>query len=75
MEIKNHVIQGIKFIESPNQNERPNDPQISLIVIHSISLPPKKYNNDHIEKFFLNELDHSLDIFYKDIEGLKVSSR
>ena len=74
MEIKNHVIQGIKFIESPNQNERPNHPQISLIVIHSISLPPKKYNNDHIEKFFLNELDHSLDIFYKDIEGLKVSS-
>ena len=46
MEIKNHVIQGIKFIESPNQNERPNHPQISLIVIHSISLPPKKYNND-----------------------------
>ena len=74
MEIKNHVIQGIKFIESPNQNERPNHPQISLIVVHSISLPPKIYNNDHIEKFFLNELDHSLDIFYKDIEGLKVSS-
>ena len=54
MEIKNHVIQGIKFIESPNQNERPNHPQISLIVVHSISLPPKKYNNDHIEKFFLH---------------------
>ena len=52
MEIKNHVIQGIKFLESPNQNERPNHTQISLIVIHSISLPPKKYNNDHIERFF-----------------------
>ena len=37
MELKNHVIQGIKFIESSNQNERPNNAEISLIVIHSIS--------------------------------------
>ena len=42
MEIKDHVIQGIKFLESPNQNERPNHAEITLIVIHSISLPPKK---------------------------------
>ena len=74
MEIKNHILQNIKFLKSPNFNERPHNTKISLIVIHAISLPPKQYNNDHIEKFFLNELDFSLDIFYKDIEGLKVSS-
>ena len=44
------------------------------MVIHSISLPPKKYNTDHIEKFFMNELDFRLDDFYKEIDGLKVSS-
>jgi AmpD protein len=37
-------------------------------------LPPKKYNTDHIEKFFLNELDFSSHNFYKNIEGMKVSA-
>ena len=74
MEIKNHILQDIKFLKSPNFNERPNNIEINLLVIHSISLPPKKYNTDHIEKFFMNELDFKLDDFYKEIDGLKVSS-
>ena len=74
MEIKNHILQDIKFLKSPNFNERPNNIEINLLVIHSISLPPRKYNTDHIEKFFMNELDCRLDNFYKEIDGLKVSS-
>ena len=54
MEIKNHILQDIKFLKSPNFNERPENIEINLLVIHSISLPPKKYNTDHIEKFFMN---------------------
>ena len=45
-----------------------------MLVIHSISLPPKKYNTDHIERFFLNELDFSSHNFYKNIDGMKVSA-
>jgi len=74
MEIKNHILQDVKFLKSPNFNERPANIEINLLVIHSISLPPKKYNTDHIEKFFMNELDFRLDDFYKEIDGLKVSS-
>jgi len=74
MEIKNHILQDIKFLKSPNFNERPKNIEINLLVIHSISLPPKKYHTDHIEKFFMNELDFRLDDFYKEIDGLKVSS-
>ena len=74
MEIKNHILKDIKFLKSPNFNERPRNIEISLLIIHSISLPPKKYNTDHIEKFFMNELDIKLDDFYKEIDGLKVSS-
>src|SRR5210317_927521 len=74
MEIKNHILQDIKFLKSPNFNERPENIEINLLVIHSISLPPKKYGTDHIEKFFMNELDCRLDDFYKEIKGLKVSS-
>ncbi|MDB4856579.1 1,6-anhydro-N-acetylmuramyl-L-alanine amidase AmpD [Gammaproteobacteria bacterium] len=74
MRIKNHRLQDINFLESPNFNDRPIDEDISLLVIHSISLPPKKYNTDHIERFFLNELDFSSNNFYKNIDGMKVSA-
>ena len=74
MKIKNHRLQDINFLESPNFNDRPIDEDISLLVIHSISLPPKKYNTDHIERFFLNELDFSSHDFYKNIDGMKVSA-
>ena len=74
MKIKNHRLQDINFLESPNFNNRPVDEDISLLVIHSISLPPKKYNTDHIERFFLNELDFSSHNFYKNIDGMKVSA-
>lgn len=74
MKIKNHRLQNINFLESPNFNDRPIDEDISLLVIHSISLPPKKYNTDHIERFFLNELDFSSHNFYKNIDGMKVSA-
>ena len=74
MKIKNHRLQDINFLESPNFNDRPVDEDISLLVIHSISLPPKKYNTDHIEKFFLNELDFSSHNFYKNIDGMQVSA-
>jgi len=74
MEVKNNRLQGVKFLESPNFNDRPKGCDISLLVIHSISLPPKTYNTNHIEKFFLNELDFSLHNFYKEIQDIKVSS-
>ena len=74
MKIKNHRLQDINFLESPNFNDRPVDEDISLLVIHSISLPPKKYNTDHIERFFLNELDFSSHSFYNKINGMKVSA-
>ena len=74
MKIKNHRLQDINFLESPNFNDRTVDEDISLLVIHSISLPPKKYNTDHIERFFLNELDFSSHNFYKNIDGMKVSA-
>ena len=74
MIINNHLIADIKFLESPNFNTRPTDTSINLLVIHSISLPPKVYGSNHIENFFLNKLDHSLDPFYEEIKELKVST-
>ena len=74
MKIKDHKIEDIAFLESPNFNDRPDPNNISLIVIHSISLPSKNYNNDHVESFFLNNLDISKNESFKEISDLKVSS-
>ena len=67
-------LKGVRRVVSPNCNQRPADTKINLLVIHNISLPPGQYGGDHIERFFTNRLDHSLDPFYKEIEGVKVSS-
>ena len=40
MELRDHIVQGIKFLKSPNFNIRPENLDIDLLVIHSISLPP-----------------------------------
>ena len=74
MLIENHIFKDTKFIQSPNFNERPNESDIRLIVIHSISLPPNVYGGDYVEKFFLNKLDSKDHKYFENIVDLKVSS-
>ena len=72
--IKDNLIEGVTFHSSPNFDSRPKDTDISLIVIHSISLPPGKYGGNEIKNFFLNELDTSNHEYFESIKNLKVSS-
>ena len=59
---------------SPNYDERPSETDISLIVIHGISLPPGKYGGHYIDQLFCNQLDPNEHPYFKEIDGLKVSS-
>ena len=52
-----HTLEPIRFVASPNFNDRAPDCFISLIVIHSISLPPAQFGNNFIDQFFTNQLD------------------
>ena len=72
--IKDNLIEGVTFHSSPNFDSRPKDTDISLIVIHSISLPPGKYGGNEIKDFFLNKLDTSNHEYFESIKNLKVSS-
>jgi AmpD protein len=69
---------GCKHIQSDNYNERPKSDgvscDISLVVIHCISLPEGEYNNQNVESLFQNKLDCSLDKGFKSLEGVKVSA-
>jgi N-acetyl-anhydromuramoyl-L-alanine amidase len=53
---------------------RPADTPISLVVLHSISLPPGEYGGDAIEQLFTNRLDWGAHPYYDGIRGLRVSA-
>lgn len=61
-------------LPSPNYNERPNPQNISLLVIHNISLPPEQFGHSYICDFFTNCLDISADPYFEEIADLQVSS-
>ena len=47
----------MRIVDSPNHDERPPGTEISLVVLHSISLPPGEYGGESIERLFTNCLD------------------
>jgi len=59
---------------SPNQDKRPDEIDIGLIVVHGISLPPGKFGNNYIDQLFCNQLNPNEHPYFKEISGLKVSS-
>jgi len=61
-------------IISPNYDHRPDNTQISLIVIHNISLPPQIYGGQGVVELFTNQLDPNAHPYYAEIHHLKVSS-
>lgn len=65
---------GARRCESPNHGVRPVGADISLALIHSISLPPGVYSGDGVERLFTNRLDWDEHPYYQKIRGLTVSS-
>ena len=59
---------------SPHWNLRPRDTDISLLVIHCISLPAGQFGNSYIDDLFMGVLDSSADPSFADLAGLRVSS-
>jgi len=47
---------------------------VTLVVVHSISLPPGEYGGDAIERLFTNRLDHAAHPYYERLRGLEVSA-
>jgi len=64
----------MRIVDSPNHDERPPGTQITLVVLHSISLPPGQYGGDAIERLFTNCLDPQAHPYFREICELKVSA-
>ena len=70
---KSYYLEGAKQCPSPNCSERQSD-EISLLVIHNISLPPGEFGGGNVEKLFTNQLASEDHPYFKEISSLKVSS-
>ncbi len=64
---------GVRHCPSPNFNERP-DGEVSLLVIHNISLPPAQFATGKVHEFFQNCLDHTEHPYFEGISHLRVSA-
>ena len=65
--------QGVRRCPSPNFNTRP-DGEISLLVIHNISLPPGQFGTGKVQEFFQNKLDATEHPYFEGIRELTVSA-
>lgn len=65
---------GARWCPSPNFGARPEEADISLLVVHNISLPPGQFGGSHIEDFFCNRLQSQAHPYFATIAGLQVSA-
>lgn len=74
LNIKNGRLIRQKQRPSPHFSPRPNPKDISLLVIHYISLPPEEFGGDFIDLFFQGKLDPNLHPYFEEIKALRVSA-
>jgi len=74
MQIDRHWLTGADRIQSPNFDDRPDVDDISLIVIHCISLPPREFGHAYIDQLFCNQLDPAAHPYFEGIQRLQVSA-
>ena len=65
-----------RWCPSPNFNARPQNEngEVSLLVIHNISLPPAQFGTGCVQQFFCNQLDTTAHPYFAEIKDLQVSS-
>lgn len=68
------LLDTAQFIASPNYDERPTGTDISLLVMHNISLPPNEFGGDGVIELFTNHIDPQAHPYYQSLQELKVSA-
>ncbi len=67
-------VQGVRQVPTCRYGPRPQPIDISLIVIHGISLPPGSFGGPYVDDIFLNTLDPSAHPYFAKVAGLEVST-
>lgn len=68
------LVAGARQVASPNCDERPAGAVPTLLVVHSISLPPGVFEGDAVEQLFTNRLPPESHPYFATLAGLRVSA-
>lgn len=63
-----------RALPSPNEGPRPEGVDVTLVVVHSISLPPGRFGGEGVPQLFTNRLPWEAHPYYASLRGLKVSA-
>ena len=58
------LLSDVPYIPSPNCDDRPAGTDITLLVIHNISLPPDEFGGDGVIELFTNRIDPHAHPYY-----------
>lgn len=67
-------MQDAERVRSPHCDRRPHGAEISLLIIHGISLPAGQYGGPYIDQLFTGTLDAAAHPNFADIAALPVSA-
>lgn len=65
---------GAQYVPTPNHDARPDPQDVSLLVIHAISLPPERFSGDAVARLFTNRLDPAEHPYFEGLAGVRVSA-
>jgi AmpD protein len=72
--IQNAILKQAEYYPSSHWDERPRHANVSLLVVHNISLPPNEFGGDYIKYFFTGCLDPTLHPYFVSIYQMRVSA-
>lgn len=73
-QIKDGWLLDERRVLSPHFDQRPDPQDISLLIIHYISLPPEQFGGGYIDDFFQGKLDAQAHPYFQEISLLRVST-
>ena len=74
MKLTNGLINSAKLLASSHCDNRPDNSEVSLLVIHCICLPPREFGHNFVEQLFLGQLDYSAHPYFEKLKKSRVSA-
>lgn len=74
IDARSGLLEGVRYVASPFQDERPPGAGVELVVVHGISLPPGQFGEPWIDRLFTGALDPGAHPYFATISGLEVSA-
>lgn len=68
------LLEGARQRPSPHCDERGQPGEVSLLVVHGISLPPGQFGGPYIDALFMGTLDPAEHPYFATIAALRVSA-